>query len=121
MTQQTRKKPATARRTRRKPAPANESCLCLDGEMTIYRAAELKQKLLAHLGSCDAPEFDLSGVSEVDSAGVQLLLLAAREAEAEGKSLRLAAVGEPVREVLSTYRLETRFTSPPLPRDGSRS
>ncbi len=70
----------------------------IEGELTIYRGAELKPALLGALGNgVREAEFDLSGVTEVDTAGVQLLLLARREAGARGVALRLAAPSPAVR------------------------
>jgi len=53
--------------------------LHIEGEFTIFRAMELKPVILA------APpplEIDLSGVTEMDTAGLQLLILAKRAAVA---------------------------------------
>ena len=65
--------------------------LRIEGELTIYRAAELKPVLLTnsvHLLR-EYAAFDLSQVTDVDTAGVQLLLLAQREARARQAPLRL--------------------------------
>jgi anti-sigma B factor antagonist len=63
--------------------------IAIEGELTIYRAAELKPLLLAALPGSGPIELDLAEVSEVDTAGVQLLMLLRREAQALGRSLRL--------------------------------
>jgi anti-anti-sigma factor len=66
--------------------------LTLSGEMTIYRAAELRQTLLAALsGSAHGLRVDLAAVSDIDSAGVQLLIAARRAAEDAGKTLTIGA------------------------------
>lgn len=69
-------------------------------DLTIYTAAELKPLLLAEARSGDPPVLDLSNVAEIDSAGVQLLYLADREAGAAGRTLRLAGCTPAVREIL---------------------
>jgi anti-anti-sigma factor len=77
--------------------------LALDGELTIYRAAELKERLLDALAATEAVlEIDLSGVDEIDTAGLQLLMLAKREAAACGRQLRLVAHS---RAVLAAFDL----------------
>jgi anti-anti-sigma factor len=81
----------------------------IEGELTIYRAAELKPVLL-EAAAGEAPAVDLSQVTEFDSAGLQLLLVAAREAQREGRQLQLLAPSEPVREVLAMLDMEDRFT-----------
>ena len=63
--------------------------IVLEGELTIYRAAELKPLLLAALPGTGPIEIDLAEVSEVDTAGLQLLMLLRREAQALGRALHL--------------------------------
>jgi ABC-type transporter Mla MlaB component len=48
--------------------------------MTIYHAAELKGFMLDALERGTRVQFDLSAVSEIDCAGVQLLIAAQRHA-----------------------------------------
>jgi len=86
--------------------------LRIEGEMTIYRALELKQELLARLDESAAVELDLTGVTELDTAGVQLLLLAMKTAQAGQRELRLVAQSPAVAEVLELLNLETNFGDP---------
>jgi anti-anti-sigma regulatory factor len=51
--------------------------LRIEGELTIFRAMELKPVLLA---VPPVDEVDLSGVTDLDTAGVQLLMLAKKTA-----------------------------------------
>ena len=87
--------------------------LQIDGEMTIYRAAELKDLLYGVLREAAAAArglaLDLSQVTEFDSAGVQLLLIARREVERQGQALRLVAPSAAVREVFALTGLSARF------------
>jgi anti-sigma B factor antagonist len=82
------------------------------GELTIYNALELKDKLLAPLDQCARLEIDLAGVSEIDSAGVQLLVLAKNEAGARGVNLSLVGHSPAVLEVLELCNLENFFGDP---------
>lgn len=77
----------------------------VEGDMSIYRAEALKRELLDALQRSDELELDLSGITEFDTTGLQLLLLLAREAHAAGKPLRLAGVGAVVAEVFGLLRL----------------
>ncbi len=79
--------------------------LKVDGEMTIYHAQELKEQLLAHAEASTSLELDLSQVAEIDSVGIQILLLLKREADKAEKNLLVSACGKAVREVLGLYRL----------------
>jgi len=91
---------------------ADAVVLRIEGELTIYRAVELKQVLLAAVAANEAVEVDLSQVSEFDSAGLQLLLLAKREAGATGRSLRLVDHSPAVVEVLELFDLAAHFGDP---------
>jgi len=94
--------------------PANEpksdpAVLRIQGELSIYRAAELKQVLLDD----PAPtEVDLSGVTEIDTAGVQLLMLAKRTAQAHQRELRLVAHSAAVSEAFELLNLGSYFDDP---------
>ena len=83
--------------------------LRIEGELSIYRATELKQALL------DEPrpvEIDLSGVTEIDTVGVQLLMLAKKTALAEQRELRLVAHSPAVTEVFELLDLAAYFDDP---------
>ena len=84
--------------------------LILDGELSIYRAAELKERLLDALAATDAVlEVNLAGVHEIDTAGVQLLMLTRREAAASGRRLRLVAHSAPVLAAFELLNLGSYF------------
>jgi anti-anti-sigma factor len=77
------------------------ACLAVEGEMTIYRAAELHPVLLDAVRTIDAPALDLSEVTEFDCAGMQLLLAARREARRLGKELVLQGASPAVRDAFA--------------------
>jgi anti-anti-sigma factor len=81
------------------------ACLAVEGEMTIYRAAELHPALLDAVRTIEAPALDLSAVTEFDSAGVQLLLVARREAGRLGKRLALQGASPAVRDAFALLGL----------------
>lgn len=75
------------------------------GDVTIYRVSALRQTLLEALDHARVVEVDLSQVSELDTAGVQLLLFGRRTAEARGKEVRLLAPSPAVVEVFELLNL----------------
>ena len=80
--------------------------------MTIYNAAEQKTMLLKALGDCKELDLDLSQVSEMDTAGFQVLLLTKREALKTNKTVRLTAHSKPVTELLDLYNMASYFGDP---------
>ena len=71
-----------------------------ESELTIYTAGEFKASLEGALAGCDSLEIDLAEVSEMDTAGLQLLLAAKRKAQSSGKALTLKGHGEAVLHAL---------------------
>ena len=75
--------------------------------LTAARAAEIRDALLTQLGSGGDLELDLSAVTEVDVAGLQLLCAAHRSAVAAGRELVVAGASEALREALRVSGLAT--------------
>ncbi|WP_404298928.1 lipid asymmetry maintenance protein MlaB [Alicycliphilus denitrificans] len=90
------------------PAPGLQR-LVLQGPLTIYDASDLKTRLLDGLQDGQVIELDLAQVPEIDTSGVQLLLLLEREVQRLGGRLHITAVSGAVREVLDFCRLGARF------------
>ncbi|HJW04304.1 MAG TPA: STAS domain-containing protein [Azospira sp.] len=70
-------------------------------EMNIYTAATLKDALLAHGATSLPRHFDLAQVSEMDTAGLQLLLAALRPAQSGGAAGAIVAVSPVVSDLLT--------------------
>jgi len=81
----------------------------LEGELTIYTAAEQKTRLFEALAKSPELEIDLSQVSELDSAGLQLMILLKREAVAGEKHLKFTMHSRPVIDVLELTNLSAYF------------
>lgn len=66
-----------------------KACIALDGELTVARAADLKNVLAGSINSADSVEIDLGNVSKIDLACLQLLCSAHRTAAGKGKTLTI--------------------------------
>lgn len=86
--------------------------LTLDTDLTIYNAIDTKQRLLDAVRTRHTLELDLSQVGEMDTAGFQLLVLAKREAQRLGRTLRIVAHSPAVREVIEFYNMVAYFGDP---------
>jgi anti-anti-sigma factor len=84
--------------------------MTVDGEMTIYTAAELKQRMVEHLAGSESLELDLSRVTEMDSAGYQVLLMARNEAQRADIDLAISHHSESVFEVLELFGVQSQFS-----------
>ncbi|NYE63992.1 anti-anti-sigma factor [Duganella sp. 1224] len=83
--------------------------IALDGEMTIYRAADLKVTVLEALRKTRVLDIDLSGVTELDTAGLQVLMLAKQTAAAEQRELRLLGHSPAVVDIFEMLDLVAFF------------
>ena len=92
------------------PVPGQRMAIAQD--MTIYHAEGLKEELLAGLTASEAVELDLSQVAEIDTSGIQLLMLVKRESQKQGKTLAIVAHSPAVQELLDFYNLAAFFGDP---------
>jgi anti-anti-sigma factor len=89
----------------------------LVGELTIHNAAEQKNALLALLEAGEPVDLDASDVTELDTAGLQLLLLLKREAVMAGLDVKLDAPSGAVTDVLAIANLSPELTTAGRPDD----
>jgi anti-sigma B factor antagonist len=90
--------------------------IAMEGELTIYNAAELRSHGMAILArACPGMDvrFDLAGVSEIDSAGVQLLVLLTRELQNLGLFVKVTAASRAVEETFDFVGLSEYLTEAP--------
>ena len=95
------------------PKPfASARRLSIEQDLTIYNADALKEQLLESLGATQVLELDLSRVAEIDTAGVQLLILAKRESLRQGRTLCIVAHSPAVRETIDFFNVAAYFGDP---------
>ncbi|CAB1369427.1 STAS domain-containing protein [Denitratisoma oestradiolicum] len=86
--------------------------LTLDGSLLIYNAEETKHRLIDTLETVQLLELDLSHVSEIDTAGMQLLILVKQESLRHDKTLRIVAHSPAVQEVIEFFNMVSFFGDP---------
>ncbi len=87
--------------------------LVLDGELTIYRAAELKETLLNALAADTRDlEINLAAVTELDSSGLQLLMMVKKAAQQQKRDVQLLAHSPAVLEVFEILNVAAHFGDP---------
>ena len=90
----------------------NSRRLSLSEDLTIYHALEQKKTLLDALGEADELELDLLHVGEIDTAGLQLLILLKKEAQRAGKRVSIVAHSQAVRSVIDFCNLAAELGDP---------
>jgi anti-sigma B factor antagonist len=92
---------------------ASVSTVSVEGDLTIYTAAGCKSGLLSQVAAqCASVTLDMEKVSELDTAGLQILLVAHGIVVAAGGSMRLVNVQPAVRDVLRLCGTESRWLAP---------
>ena len=76
------------------------------GPFTIYEAAALREAMLAAFESPEGLTLDLSGVTECDTAGVQLICAARISSRKTGKPFQVRAVSEAVTQAMEGVGLD---------------
>ena len=83
--------------------------LLIEGELSIYRADELKRALIEPLKENMRLVVNLAAVTELDTCGLQLLMLAKRTAAKLGGELQLVAHSPAVLEVFELLNVAAFF------------
>ena len=86
--------------------------ISLSEDLTIYHALEQKNQLLDALSSTDVLELDLLQVADIDTAGLQLLIMLKKEAQRAGKRVAIVAHSQPVHEVIDFCNLAAELGDP---------
>lgn len=84
----------------------------IQGELSIYRAAELRQWLAVTLPHDGELNVDLAEVTEIDTAGAQLLLAGKRLARERGCRLRYVNHSAPVLALVELFDLAATLGDP---------
>jgi anti-anti-sigma factor len=86
--------------------------LIIEDEMTIYTALEQKNELSEYLKSDSELQINLGKVSEIDSAGLQILLFIKQEAARLNFQFSLIQHSQAVVEVFELLNLGSHFGDP---------
>lgn len=93
----------------------SESGVCkfpIAGELTIFRTAELKALILPVINEHKVIEIDLSQVTEIDGAGLLLMISIKLEVLQQDKALRYVGHSGAVTEALDICNLSGFFGDP---------
>lgn len=83
-----------------------------DGELTIYTALSQMKQLMQVIAQQTVIEVDLSRVTEIDTAGLQLLVLAKLESLRRNLPLNISGHTRPVLDVIDLCNLSGFFGEP---------
>ena len=88
----------------------------ISGEIDIYSGPQLRDQLLDVIRRHGARlALDLTGVTFIDCAGINVLLAARRRAQLEGGSLRVLRASPRVRRVIALTHLDSVLMPKALP------
>ena len=84
----------------------------ISGEMTIYGAETMASRLTSCLSTEKNLEIDLSGVTEVDSTGIQIMYAIQREAMSSAKKIVWTKHSDAVLQIIRLFNLGSSFGEP---------
>lgn len=99
------------------PDTTAPTTLYIRGEFTIFTANALKEWLLDTITQATTQdiEINLSDVVDIDSAGLQLMVMAQREAHRLGQRIHFQCHSHPVRSLIYLCGLASVFGMSDLP------
>jgi anti-anti-sigma factor len=89
----------------------NHCTIKIDGDLTIYQMAEYHGQLVEKCNSATSATVELSDDSELDAAGIQLLISLQKQLQAAGGDLTLQTTGEQSTKVIEMFNLSRQFKS----------
>jgi anti-sigma B factor antagonist len=85
--------------------------LVFEGDLTIYNVAQVKEELFGDYEKlANKIALDLAAVSEIDTAGVQLLLFAKKFFTSVHRSVFITKSNESVESVLAALDVNSQFS-----------
>ena len=92
-----------------KEVKEGKTFLTIEGSLTIYEAAAVREAWLECFEACESMAIDLSGVTDCDITGIQLLYAARMTAEATKKAFKITAVSPAITETLTAAGLSSEI------------
>jgi len=86
--------------------------ISIEGDLTIFRVGELNNVIFPAISLSQEVEIDLSHVSDIDAAGLQLLMSAKIEARNQQKTLRFIGHSVAVTDAIDLCGLSAFFGDP---------
>lgn len=99
------------------PEKDKRSAVKIRGEFTIFTAQVYKEQLANAVRDSEVGaeiDIDLSDVTEIDTAGIQLMVMAKREAASRGGNVRFVRHSDSVLDLIDLYALASQFGDPLL-------
>ena len=95
-----------------KTRKAATKCRPVKQDMTLYHAGAQKQQFLSAPTQTASLELDLHAITEIDTAGLPLLLLLKREAVQQGNNLSVINHSPRVQQLIGVCNLASTFGDP---------
>lgn len=93
---------------RTEPVSGGALRLHVEGDITIYTVAELKDQLVEDINDYSNLEIDMKNVAKIDTSGYQLFLLLEKEAEKKDAHISYLNPSEEVKRIFNLYQKEMK-------------
>ncbi len=78
----------------------------IDGPLTVYEVSAFRRELLDYVNAREGVLLDLEGITDCDTAGVQLLFAATRAVVESGKKINVSHIPETVQQAAARIGLD---------------
>lgn len=85
--------------------------ICISGELNIYSAMDVYQQHFQSIKLKSLVTLKLSGVTEIDTAGMQILLVLIKEIKTQGLSYHVASLNNTIKEYSELFNVHHYFTT----------
>jgi anti-sigma B factor antagonist len=83
----------------------------IDGDLTIFQISEYHRQLVDKCQSVTSATVDLSDNTELDTAGIQLLISLQQQFQSAGGDLTVRTTGEASTKAIDLFNLSSQFNS----------
>lgn len=94
-----------------------DTTVFFEGELTLSKSKEILELVLSILDNPKKNSLDLSGVTEIDSSGFQLLMLLLIEANKKGRKLSFSSLSPIVENLFDLLNIK-KFIDQEVNQDG---
>jgi len=88
----------------------NSTEIALSGELTIFCAMDLYQEHIQKIKFKSKVIFKLSSVSEIDTAGMQIILILFKEIKKQSGEYEVSSISDVISDYVKLFNLENYFS-----------
>jgi anti-anti-sigma factor len=98
----------------------NSTEIIISGELTIYTVLDIYQQHIQQIKLKELVSLKLAGVEEIDTAGMQLLLVLFKEVSKQNANYIVQSISDSLTEYINLFNLQSYFNSDEVALEGNK-